>query len=241
MGGSGPHRGARGAREQPARGLAPHPEAGPDGLTGISGSGESSLVFGTIAAESQRLINETYTAFLQSLMPNVGRPDVARPRVGDAVGRRGAAGEDGAPPRLEPDRRHLCLRRADDRPAPARRRARQPAAGGLRDKGNTVLVVEHKPDVIAIADHVVDMGPGAGGTAARSSTRATSPGLRASGTLTGDHFATARTIKDDVREPSRRAARRARRRCTTCATSPSTSRSACWSPSPASPARARAR
>ncbi len=45
-------------------------------FTGVSGSGKSSLVFGTIAAESQRLINETYSAFLQGFMPNVGRPDV---------------------------------------------------------------------------------------------------------------------------------------------------------------------
>jgi len=45
-------------------------------FTGVSGSGKSSLVFGTIAAESQRLINETYTAFLQSLMPRLARPDV---------------------------------------------------------------------------------------------------------------------------------------------------------------------
>lgn len=45
-------------------------------FTGLSGSGKSSLVFGTIAAESQRLINETYTAFLQSFMPSTGRPDV---------------------------------------------------------------------------------------------------------------------------------------------------------------------
>ena len=45
-------------------------------FTGVSGSGKSSLVFGTIAAESQRLINETYTAFLQSFMPSIGRPDV---------------------------------------------------------------------------------------------------------------------------------------------------------------------
>src|SRR5215831_5403697 len=45
-------------------------------FTGVSGSGKSSLVFGTIAAESQRLINETYTAFLQAFMPNIGRPDV---------------------------------------------------------------------------------------------------------------------------------------------------------------------
>ncbi|WP_026411982.1 ATP-binding cassette domain-containing protein [Actinomadura oligospora] len=45
-------------------------------FTGVSGSGKSSLVFGTIAAESQRLINETYTAFVQSFMPNIPRPDV---------------------------------------------------------------------------------------------------------------------------------------------------------------------
>src|ERR687895_1846362 len=45
-------------------------------FTGVSGSGKSSLVFGTIAAESQRLINETYSAFLQGFMPNQARPDV---------------------------------------------------------------------------------------------------------------------------------------------------------------------
>ena len=45
-------------------------------FTGVSGSGKSSLVFGTIAAESQRLINETYSAFLQGFMPTLARPDV---------------------------------------------------------------------------------------------------------------------------------------------------------------------
>src|ERR1700741_137572 len=45
-------------------------------FTGVSGSGKSSLVFGTIAAESQRLINETYSAFLQGFMPSLSRPDV---------------------------------------------------------------------------------------------------------------------------------------------------------------------
>src|SRR6201999_238807 len=45
-------------------------------FTGVSGSGKSSLVFGTIAAESQRLINETYSAFLQGFMPTTARPDV---------------------------------------------------------------------------------------------------------------------------------------------------------------------
>src|SRR6476659_1322581 len=45
-------------------------------FTGVSGSGKSSLVFGTIAAESQRLINETYSAFVQGFMPALGRPEV---------------------------------------------------------------------------------------------------------------------------------------------------------------------
>src|SRR5882724_4001590 len=45
-------------------------------FTGVSGSGKSSLVFGTIAAESQRLINETYSAFVQGFMPSLARPDV---------------------------------------------------------------------------------------------------------------------------------------------------------------------
>ena len=45
-------------------------------FTGVSGSGKSSLVFGTVAAESQRLINETYSAFLQGFMPSLARPDV---------------------------------------------------------------------------------------------------------------------------------------------------------------------
>lgn len=45
-------------------------------FTGVSGSGKSSLVFGTVAAESQRLINETYSAFIQGFMPSMGRPDV---------------------------------------------------------------------------------------------------------------------------------------------------------------------
>ena len=45
-------------------------------FTGVSGSGKSSLVFSTIAAESQRMINETYSAFVQGFMPNLGRPDV---------------------------------------------------------------------------------------------------------------------------------------------------------------------
>ena len=58
----------------------------------------------------------------------------------------------------------------------------------LRDKGNTVLVVEHKPETIAIADHVVDLGPGAGTAGGEVCFEGTVEGLRASGTLTGRHL-----------------------------------------------------
>ncbi|MFI6289077.1 ATP-binding cassette domain-containing protein [Streptomyces sp. NPDC051018] len=67
----------RGARENNLRGVdVDLPKRRLTVFTGVSGSGKSSLVFGTIAAESQRLINETYTAFIQSFMPSLGRPDV---------------------------------------------------------------------------------------------------------------------------------------------------------------------
>ena len=111
----------------------------------------------------------------------------------------------------------------------------------LRDKGNTVLVVEHKPETIAIADHVVDLGP-------RRRHRGRRGGVRG-------HRRGAAGQRHAHRPPPRRPgraeavgadARRARWRSaapapTTCRTSTSTSRSACWSSSPASPARARAR
>jgi excinuclease UvrABC ATPase subunit len=72
----------------------------------------------------------------------------------------------------------------------------------LRDKGNTVLVVEHEPQVIAIADNVVDMGPGAGTHGGTVVYEGDIAGLRASDTLTGRHFSTVRTLKEAVREPA---------------------------------------
>jgi excinuclease UvrABC ATPase subunit len=72
----------------------------------------------------------------------------------------------------------------------------------LRDKGNTVLVVEHKPEVIAIADHVVDLGPGAGTDGGEVVFEGTVEGLRKSGTLTGRHLGDRARLKPSVREPS---------------------------------------
>ncbi|MFK4297430.1 excinuclease UvrABC ATPase subunit [Arthrobacter sp. GAS37] len=69
----------------------------------------------------------------------------------------------------------------------------------LRDKGNTVLVVEHKPEAIAIADHVVDLGPGAGTAGGEVVFEGTLEGLRASGTLTGRHLEDRSTLKKTVR------------------------------------------
>jgi len=69
----------------------------------------------------------------------------------------------------------------------------------LRDKGNTVLVVEHKPEVIAIADHVVDLGPGAGKAGGTVCYEGNVEGLRASDTLTGRHLAYRAALKPTVR------------------------------------------
>ncbi|WP_433803276.1 ATP-binding cassette domain-containing protein [Actinomycetospora sp. CA-084318] len=74
----------------------------------------------------------------------------------------------------------------------------------LRDKGNTVLVVEHKPETIAIADHVVDLGPGAGTDGGTIQFEGTVEGLRASGTVTGRHLDDRAALKDTVRTPTGR-------------------------------------
>ncbi|MFI6948741.1 ATP-binding cassette domain-containing protein [Streptomyces sp. NPDC050422] len=70
----------------------------------------------------------------------------------------------------------------------------------LRDKGNTVLVVEHKPETIVIADHVVDLGPGAGTGGGTICFEGTVEGLRASDTITGRHFDDRAAVKETVRE-----------------------------------------
>ena len=72
----------------------------------------------------------------------------------------------------------------------------------LRDKGNTVLVVEHKPETIAIADHVVDLGPGAGTNGGTVTFEGTVAGLRGSDTVTGRHLDDRARLKDEVRDRS---------------------------------------
>ncbi len=72
----------------------------------------------------------------------------------------------------------------------------------LRDKGNTVLVVEHKPEAIAIADHVVDLGPGAGAAGGEVVFEGSLEGLRTSDTITGRHLDDRASLKPSVRTPS---------------------------------------
>ncbi len=72
----------------------------------------------------------------------------------------------------------------------------------LRDKGNTVLVVEHEPETIAIADHVVDLGPGAGAAGGSVCFEGAVEGLRASGTVTGRHLDDRAALKETVRTPA---------------------------------------
>lgn len=71
----------------------------------------------------------------------------------------------------------------------------------LRDKGNTVLVVEHKPEAIAIADHIIDLGPRAGSQGGQLMFEGSVEGLRASDTLTGKHLDDRTTLKTGIRKP----------------------------------------
>lgn len=72
----------------------------------------------------------------------------------------------------------------------------------LRDKGNTVLVVEHKPELIAIADHIVDLGPGAGTAGGEIVFQGSLADLKKSGTLTGRHLSDRVAVKATVRKPT---------------------------------------
>ena len=72
----------------------------------------------------------------------------------------------------------------------------------LRDKGNTVLVVEHKPEAISIADHVIDLGPGAGSGGGQVVFEGTVDELKRSDTVTGRHLDDRASLKETVREPT---------------------------------------
>ena len=109
----------------------------------------------------------------------------------------------------------------------------------LRDKGNTVLVVEHKPETIAIADHVVDLGPGAGTAGGEVVFEGTVAGLRRATPSPAVTSTTGPPSRSRCGNPTARW-RSAARAPTICRTSTSTSRSVCWWSSPASPARGRA-
>ena len=109
----------------------------------------------------------------------------------------------------------------------------------LRDKGNTVLVVEHEPETIEIADHVVDLGPGAGTAGGEVVFEGSVEELRGSDTLTGKHLDDRSAVKSEFR-PRPRVSRFERQIGTISKTSTSTYRSMCWSSSPVSPGRARA-
>lgn len=71
----------------------------------------------------------------------------------------------------------------------------------LRDKGNTVLIVEHDPDMIKIADHIIDMGPGAGSHGGEVVYQGNLDGLKTAGTLTGKYLSYCPKLKSDIRAP----------------------------------------
>jgi excinuclease UvrABC ATPase subunit len=162
-------------------------------FTGVSGSGKSSLVFGTIAAESQRLISGKNIAEFSSMQVNdlaVFVRAIEAPQVGPMLASLAARLENlvtiglgylsldressslsGGESQTVKMVRHLGSSLTDityvfDEPSVGLHPHDVGRLAGLmsqlRDKGNTVLIVEHKPDMIAIADHVVDIGPLAG-------------------------------------------------------------------------------
>ena len=98
----------------------------------------------------------------------------------------------------------------------------------LRDKSNTVLVIEHKPEVIEVADHVVDLGPGAGVAGGEVTFEGTVEGLRASGTTTGRYFGHRASLKPSVRASSGMLEVRGASTHNLRGTSTWTSRSGCW-------------
>ena len=133
-----------------------------------------------------------------SFLENVGLGYLTLDRGGrHAVRRRGAADPAGDADRVGPDGRALHPGRAVDRPAPARQRAPYRDAERLRDLGNTVIVVEHDEDTMRAADHIVDIGPGAGEHGGRVVARGTADAVMAhpSDSITGAYLCGRRAIR----------------------------------------------
>lgn len=149
-------------------------------FTGVSGSGKSSLVFDTIAAQSQRLINETYSAFLQGFMPRVDRPDV------DIL--------EGLTTAIIGDQERIV--------------GNARSTVGTVTDANALLrilfsrfgrpnVIEHHQAVMAHADWIIDLGPGAGHDADRVVFEGTPADLVAArSTLTGQYLVTYAALGD---------------------------------------------
>ncbi len=137
-------------------------------FTGVSGSGKSSIVFDTVAAESQRQMNETYTAWVRGRLPKYEKPNVElidnlNPSViidqsrlgGNARSTVGTISDMYSLLRLLFSRIGTGLHAADI----------EKVVGILEsfvDRGNTVIVIEHNTDVMKLADYIIDIGPDGG-------------------------------------------------------------------------------
>jgi excinuclease UvrABC ATPase subunit len=146
-------------------------------FTGVSGSGKSSLVFDTIAAESQRTINETYSAFLQGFMPTLARPDV------DVL--------DGLTTAIIVDQERMGANaRSTVGTATDANAMLRILFSRLVDSGKSVIAIAHHQAVMAHADWIIDLGPGAGHDGGRIVFEGTPADVVAArSTLTGEHLA----------------------------------------------------
>ncbi len=140
-------------------------------FTGVSGSGKSSLVFGTIAAESQRLINETYNAFVQGFMPTLARPEVD---VLEGLTTAIIVGQErmGSDPRSHGRHCHRRQRNAADPVQPAREAAHRLAPG---------VLLQRRLDQWRRRGHLRTRGPGEEGAAKLQHPRRHVPALRGPG------------------------------------------------------------